>query len=53
MRGSLTTAPSEDRAGRFAAILALKPLPWFSGSLRDLRAFRVEPWSDFTRRVKG
>lgn len=53
VQGSLYTTPSEDMAGLFAAILALKALPWFPGSVRDLRAFRVEQWSDFTRMVKG
>ncbi|ACS41991.1 conserved hypothetical protein [Methylorubrum extorquens AM1] len=28
-------------------------MPWFSASVRDLRAFRVEQWSDFTATVKG
>ena len=53
VQGSPCTTPSEDMAGLFAAILALKALPWFPGSVRDLRAFRVEQWSDFTRMVKG
>jgi virulence-associated protein VapD len=30
------------------AMHALKALPWFSASVRDIRAFRVEQWSDFT-----
>jgi virulence-associated protein VapD len=37
----------------FAAITALKAMPWFPGSVRDIRAFRVEQWSDFTPTVKG
>jgi virulence-associated protein VapD len=36
-----------------AAITALKTMPWFPGSVRDIRAFRVEQWSDFTPTVKG
>lgn len=31
----------------FTAIMALKGLPWFAPSVRDIRAFRVEQWSDF------
>jgi virulence-associated protein VapD len=37
----------------FAAITALKALPWLPASVRDIRAFRVEQWSDFTRLVKS
>jgi virulence-associated protein VapD len=37
----------------FQAIMALKALPWFSKSVRDIRAFRVEQWSDFTMLVKN
>jgi virulence-associated protein VapD len=28
-------------------------LPWFPASVRDIRAFKVEHWSDFTQMVKG
>jgi virulence-associated protein VapD len=31
----------------------LKALPWFPASIRDLRAFKVEHWSDFTSLVKA
>jgi virulence-associated protein VapD len=30
------------------AMTALKALPWFSTCVKDIRAFRVEDWSDFT-----
>jgi len=42
VRGSLYTTPSEDLANLFGAITALKALPWFPASVRDIRAFRVE-----------
>jgi virulence-associated protein VapD len=32
---------------------ALKSLPWLPASVRDIRAFRVEQWSDFTAIMKG
>lgn len=48
VQGSLCTTPSEDLANLFAAIMALKSLPWLPASVRDIRAFRVEQWSDFT-----
>jgi virulence-associated protein VapD len=33
-------------------ILALKKLPWFPHCVRDIRAFRIEQWSDFTPLMK-
>jgi virulence-associated protein VapD len=36
----------------FEAIMALKALSWFPASVRDIRAFRIEQWSDFTPIVK-
>ena len=33
--------------------MALKALTWFPLSVRDIRAFRVEQWSDFTGLLKG
>ena len=30
------------------AIEALKKTDWFKDSVRDIRAFKVEDWSDFT-----
>ncbi|HAX7388080.1 TPA: virulence factor, partial [Escherichia coli] len=32
---------------------ALKALEWFPNSVRDIRAFRIEQWSDFTSSMKG
>lgn len=37
----------------FMAIQALKALPWAPKSVRDIRAFRIEQWSDFTPIVKN
>lgn len=52
-QGSLYTTDNDDMANLFAAILALKALPWFPASVRDIRAFKVEHWSDFTALVKA
>ena len=41
-----------DMANLFRAIDALKRIPWFQASVRDLRAFRVEDWSNFTDFIK-
>jgi virulence-associated protein VapD len=53
VQGSVYTTESEDMAILFQAIIALKELPWFAASVRDVRAFRIEQWSDFTPLVKG
>ena len=42
----------DDMANLFAAIYALKKISWFKQSVRDIRAFKVENWSDFTQIVK-
>lgn len=52
-QGSLYILDDEDMARLFAAIMDLKAQPWFSASVRDIRAFRVEQWSDFTPLVKA
>ena len=31
---------------------ALKSTPWFTASVRDIRAFKVEDWSNFTQFMK-
>lgn len=53
VQGSLYVCKNEDLARLFAAISALRSLSWFPLSVRDIRAFRVEQWSDFTQLVKG
>ena len=36
----------------FDVIERLKEIDWFVESVRDIRAFKVEDWSDFTQTVK-
>ena len=52
VQGSVYFVDNNDMANLFRAINALKALPWFPKSVRDIRAFRVEQWSDFTDDVK-
>jgi virulence-associated protein VapD len=52
VQGSVYITDSENMANLFEAILALKALPWFPFSVRDIRAFRIEQWSDFTPLMK-
>ncbi len=51
-QGSVYTSDKEDLANLFDAMTALKALPWFPASVRDIRGFRVEQWSDFTPSMK-
>lgn len=53
VQGSVFVCEREDMALLLAAMNALKALPWFAKAARDIRAFRVELWSDFTAFVKN
>ena len=53
IQGSVYVCEREDLANLFAAMTALKSLQWFAGCLRDIRAFRIEQWSDFTAFFKA
>jgi virulence-associated protein VapD len=53
VQGSVLLSESEDLANLLLAMNALKALPWFPKVVRDIRAFRVEQWSDFTGFMKA
>jgi virulence-associated protein VapD len=53
VQGSLYLTDDENMANLFVAIQNLKSLPWFPKSVRDIRAFRIEQWSDFTNVVQS
>lgn len=53
IQGSVYVCDREDLANLFAAMTALKQLQWFSLCVRDIRAFRIEQWSDFTNFFKS
>lgn len=52
VQGSLYTNNDENMANLFQAMNALKAMEWFPNSVRDIRAFRIEQWSDFTSVIK-
>jgi len=52
VQGSLYVTDNENMADLFSAIQALRALDWFPKAVRDIRAFRIEQWSDFTQVVK-
>jgi len=53
VQGSLYVTDDENMANLFQAIHALRACTWFPHAVRDLRAFRIEQWSDFTSIVKA
>ena len=54
IQGSLYVNSTEKNtlAEVYKAITKLKSIEWFKNSVRDIRAFKVEDWSDFTAIVK-
>lgn len=53
VQGSLYVTDNEDMANLFKVFQALRTRAWFQDSVRDIRAFRIEQWSDFTELVKA
>jgi virulence-associated protein VapD len=53
VQGSLYVTDDENMANLFIAIQALRSRTWFPKSVRDIRAFRIEQWSDFTSLMKS
>ena len=53
IQASLYINEVEDMARLFHAIDDLRTLPWLAASVRDIRAFRIEQWSDFTPIITG
>ena len=52
-QGSVYLTDKDDMANLFFSFYALKKVDWFKSSVRDIRAFKVENWSDFTDIVKA
>jgi virulence-associated protein VapD len=52
IQGSLYVTSNEDMANLFSALMALRSMSWFPATVRDIRAFRLEQWSDFTELMK-
>lgn len=52
IQGSTYITQSDDLGNLFRAIEALKKIEWFRKSIRDIRGFKVENWSDFTSIIK-
>jgi virulence-associated protein VapD len=53
IQGSVYVVENENLANLLQAMNALRALVWFPQCVRDIRAFRIEQWSDFTDFMKG
>jgi len=53
IQGSVYLTKSDDLSTLFKAITALSKIDWFKKSVRDIRGFKVENWSNFTDIVKN
>ena len=51
-QGSVYISEINDMSNLIDAIDALTDKEWFANSVRDIRAFRIENWSNFTSRAK-
>ncbi len=51
-QGSVYLTQNNDMSNLFRAMNTLKSISWFRDSVRDIRAFRVEDWSNFTEFMK-
>ena len=52
IQGSTYMTNADNLINLFNAVNALKGIEWFRKSVRDIRGYRVEEWSDFTDTVK-
>jgi virulence-associated protein VapD len=51
-QGSLYLTEKNDMVNLTRAMMKLKSVDWFKNSVRDIRAFKVEDWSNFTEFMK-
>ena len=49
----ITKQSSNSLTTVYKAINKLSKIDWFKNSVQDIRAFKVEDWSDFTNIVKN
>lgn len=53
IQGSVYTSDNADMTHVFYAMQDLHKEPWIKHCVSDIRAFRVENWSDFTSYIQG
>ena len=53
VQGSTYLTKTDDLTALYRVIMELSKLEWFRKSVRDIRGFKVESWSDFTPLVRS
>ena len=53
IQGSTYLNESNDMGNVVKAIMDLSKIEWFKKSVRDIRGYKVEDWSNFTEIVKN
>lgn len=53
VQGSTYLSDSDDLTALVKTVMELSKIDWFKKSVRDIRGFKVESWSDFTPLVKS
>ena len=53
IQGSTYLTQSQDLGTLYKAITSLSKIEWFRKSVRDIRGFKVENWSNFTEIIKN
>lgn len=52
VQGSVYLTQADELTAIVRAVMDLSKIDWFKKSVRDIRGFRVESWSNFTDLVK-
>ena len=53
VQGSTYMTRDNNLGSLVKAVMDLSAIDWFKKSVRDIRGYKVEDWSDFTNLVKG
>lgn len=53
VQGSTYLSDTDDMGSVVRAIMSLSKVEWFKKSVRDIRGYKVENWSDFTEIVRN
>lgn len=53
IQGSTYLSKSDDMGHVVGAIISLSKIDWFKKSVRDIRGYKVENWSNFTDIVRN
>ena len=53
IQGSTYMTRGNDLSALVKTVMQLSKIGWFKNSVRDIRGFKIEDWSDFTEIVKN